>query len=1162
MRPGKIITAFIFSFIFYTGVTAQSPELLVDGKTNNGVSLQKLHVEIKVCGNIARTTWQMVFKNNTNRILEGTLNFPLKEGISVSRYALDINGKMREAVPVDRGKGTEVFEAIERKRVDPGLLEKVEGNIFRTRIYPINANSTRTVLIGYEEQLSLAGDNAYRYFLPMNGKDTIAHFKVDITVMSAGLSPVFEQTNDMAAGFSKTNNEYTATIEKQYSVPGKQIAFSVPAPAEGLEIKVQEFENKYYYIINTTIKNEVKEKTYPKRIALLWDVSLSSNNRDHKKETALLDAYFHKISNASVTLIQFGNNIYQSKTYQLLNGNWDALKKDAENIVYDGGTDLGCINTAVLQADEFILLGDGRQTFGEQMPVIGNKPVHCISSTASFDLSNLQFIAVKSAGQFINLQQTPVEEAVTKLTTEPLRFLGIKQNSSIKENYPSLPVTVDGNFSVAAIAAEEVQEIELQFGYGNKVSFTKLIAVDAGQDACSNFDITKIFAQKKIAELDIQYEKNKKEIESLGKSFGIVTRNTSLIVLETLEDYIRYDIEPPAELMEQYSNVMKQRRQVTQQNKENNLVKSVDMLQALKKWWDHDPGNKIEGQKKQLPPPPTTNQSVTQNNRQRNNNSLQPRPTGNTYTTTGKVIDKDGSPVPFASIKIKGTRMGTNANMDGNYTINIKKGDVLEYSATGFKHVELRAGTANYTVVTLEQSANQLTEVVVTGLSGVSRERRDMAGSVSSINSPAYSVGEGYSTAASALEGRVAGVQITTGTTAALGRETVVRLRGDNSFGATASPVTVVDGVIRPAGGYDFGEIENVTVIQPAAASALYGSEGASGAIVITTKKNGSNVLADTITSNRVRRAVDSAKILLQAAEEMDYLPEIRKAAKQDRYSKYLELRKQFASIPSYYFQVGAYFIRSGDKETGIKILTNLAEIEAGNYELYKMLGYKLKEAGEYHGELYAFKKVKELRPNDPQSYRDLALAYEDAGVYQAAVDMLYEGMTKSYSAEMSRMYAGIEEIFLMEINRLCVKYKFKIKLKDISKELLQPLPVDMRIVMNWNKNNTDIDLWVTDPDNEKCYYQHKTTAAGGRISDDFTEGFGPEQFILKKATKGKYRIDINYYSDRQTTISGPTTIMAEIYLHYGMPNEEKRIITLQMEKGRTGAVYVGEIEF
>src|SRR3569832_862420 len=82
---------------------AQSPQLTVDGKKNSGVKLQQLKIDVAIYGNVSRTTWQMTIYNTTSRILEGNLIFPLKDGINVCRFALDINGNLRVAVPGDRG---------------------------------------------------------------------------------------------------------------------------------------------------------------------------------------------------------------------------------------------------------------------------------------------------------------------------------------------------------------------------------------------------------------------------------------------------------------------------------------------------------------------------------------------------------------------------------------------------------------------------------------------------------------------------------------------------------------------------------------------------------------------------------------------------------------------------------------------------------------------------------------------------------------------------------------------------------------------------------------------------------------------------------------------------------------------------------------------------
>ena len=134
-----------------TSLQAQTPVLKVDGKAENtGVTLQALDLQVEVTGHVATTTFTMTFKNNTGRTLEGELVFPLPDGATVSHYALDINKKMRKAVPVEKAKATRVFEEIERKNVDPGLVERVEGNNFRVRVYPIWGGGYRVVSIGYE----------------------------------------------------------------------------------------------------------------------------------------------------------------------------------------------------------------------------------------------------------------------------------------------------------------------------------------------------------------------------------------------------------------------------------------------------------------------------------------------------------------------------------------------------------------------------------------------------------------------------------------------------------------------------------------------------------------------------------------------------------------------------------------------------------------------------------------------------------------------------------------------------------------------------------------------------------------------------------------------------------------------------------------------------
>jgi uncharacterized protein YfaP (DUF2135 family) len=107
------------------------------------------------------------------------------------------------------------------------------------------------------------------------------------------------------------------------------------------------------------------------------------------------------------------------------------------------------------------------------------------------------------------------------------------------------------------------------------------------------------------------------------------------------------------------------------------------------------------------------------------------------------------------------------------------------------------------------------------------------------------------------------------------------------------------------------------------------------------------------------------------------------------------------------------------------------------------------------------------------------------------------------------------------------------------------------------------MDLWVVDPNGEKCYFSNKRTLIGGRLSNDFRSGYGPEQFMLKKALPGKYRVLVNYFGESRVKLSGPATAMAEIFTHYADGKEERKIITLQMEKiDKNNGVVVGEFAF
>ncbi len=204
---------------------------------------------------------------------------------------------------------------------------------------------------------------------------------------------------------------------------------------------------------------------------------------------------------------------------------------------------------------------------------------------------------------------------------------------------------------------------------------------------------------------------------------------------------------------------------------------------------------------------------------------------------SGKVTDKDGAAVAFASIKIKNSKVGAQADASGAFSIKVKDGDVLEISSTNFKTVEVVVGNQPFISASLEKTGN-LTEVVVTSAFGIKRTARSVSANAQVVTSDQLNTVR-QTNINNALAGKVSGIQVRSQSSAALGRETNIRVRGEsNAGGSASSPIYVVDGTIMPSNNdINPDDIEDISVLQGPQAAALFGPDGSNGAIVVTTRK-------------------------------------------------------------------------------------------------------------------------------------------------------------------------------------------------------------------------------------------------------------------------------------------------------------------------------------
>ncbi len=217
-------------------------------------------------------------------------------------------------------------------------------------------------------------------------------------------------------------------------------------------------------------------------------------------------------------------------------------------------------------------------------------------------------------------------------------------------------------------------------------------------------------------------------------------------------------------------------------------------------------------------------------------------------TVTGTIVsEEDRSPIPGVSVQVEGSNRGTISDIEGNYTINVDgPDDVLVFSFIGYQTIRETAGTRSNISVTLLEDVQQLSEVVVVGYGTQLKE--DLTGNIARVQSkdieniPTPSI-EG------AMQGRAAGVFIES-SSGKVGQGMKMRVRGAASITGDNQPLYVVDGIIvnsqdqsgissaiNPIADINFNDVESIDILKDASAAAIYGSRGANGVVIITTKK-------------------------------------------------------------------------------------------------------------------------------------------------------------------------------------------------------------------------------------------------------------------------------------------------------------------------------------
>jgi Ca-activated chloride channel homolog len=932
------------------------------------VLLERADVEVSIAGGLARTTLLLTLRNPNARVLEGTLQFPLQPGQQVTAFALDIDGVMRDAVPVPKQQGRQVFESIERRNVDPALLEQTAGNHFRLRVYPLPARGTRQVLLVLDEPMRRDGDE-WRLGLPVGLLSAASTVSVHVHDM--------DKAPELDGAFStlrwrQEGDGQRTELQRGDTASVGGLALRFPASTEVRSYGGIQGDTRYV-IAELPVAAASRPRSIPHHIGLLWDASASSRKRDHAGELELLDRYFRAMGDGRVELRLLRDRGMNGGSFEVRGGDWSALRKALAAVVYDGATDLADWSPAQ-GIGEYLLVSDGLQNYGRQaMPALGpNQRLYALAGTAA-DATRLAALAESRGGRLVAWQgRAGLEAATQALLTDGAHVVAL-EGEGVDQLVAQSRWIDNGVLRVAGRLREPVGRIMATV---EEAGGRRRVEVPVASAGIAHAQVPQAWAAWTVAMLAAEPERNRAAIARLGSEFSLVTAGTSLLVLDDPADYVRYDIPAPPALHAQVASLRATREKSREASRSERLDKLAADFARRIAWWE-------------------------------------------------RVFPKGAPPV------------------------------------AELKKAKAAAGTLDSVTVTAS-GANA----------------RDQAASVAPPPVP-----ESAPAASAAAEART---------------------------------------------------LNAVALLAPG--------------IVREREQDG-----ETEQANDVR----AATIRLQPWEpESPYARRLRDAAADQLYALYLDERDSHAASTAFYLDVADLLLQRGRRDEALRVLSNLAELELENRHVLRVLGYRLMQAKAYVLAMQVFRQVLEMADEEPQSHRDLALALAAAGDRQQAIRHLYDVVAGQWDGR----FAEVELVSLNELNQIVASSPTSLDTGFIDRRLLRNMPLDLRVVLSWDSDNSDMDLWVTDPNGEKCYYSNKLTYQGGLISDDFTGGYGPEEFVLRNAKPGKYKVQANYFGERQQVVTGATTLSLKFSTGWGTEHQRDQAVTLRLS-GKDETVLVGEFE-
>lgn len=552
---------------------ARLPELRIqDLGDSKPLKIKDVNIHVVQRGHLARTEWILTYQNSEKQDLRGDFIFPLPDQASVSDVGLYFGDQLRHGVVVEREQGRSAYEDVVHRRVDPALAEWSTTNLFRLDVYPIPAKGEKKIFVSYDQRLEIS-EEQFVYSLRLDSDRKLRNFELEIdSDENCSVNPKDAAISRHGVWHSKISNQ----------VPPKEITLTCNA-AETPEALVEENpeDGKFYVSVPLTVPIPRKEVKPAPAFLIFWDISGSMDNAS-KNWRNFIEALIATNPKATVTIVPFHFAVLDPVQVR---SQIDSIQNVIQQQLSAGATDLVNLfqssETLVKQQPEdtrTVLITDGNDSLNGDAEIIETfKKVNQIPwlIVAANDHSNnglLQQLAEASGGSFVS--DSILAQGRSALESTIMSFvpkLELWSGTQMPDDRIVHAIPLNANLQLVYL-----------LGKVSRVNELEDITIKLTQGQTSSF-IQKSYHYRMISDLPglVRTDWARSRLQTMlgssatdqqwiefGKKFHLVTPETSLIVLESWQDYLRYEIEMPPDVRAEYERTIAPHKPVIQNTAE------------------------------------------------------------------------------------------------------------------------------------------------------------------------------------------------------------------------------------------------------------------------------------------------------------------------------------------------------------------------------------------------------------------------------------------------------------------------------------------------------------------------------------------------------------------------------------------------------------------